>query len=58
MDGKKATVLSSEEGVHQGDPLEPCLFSITIQDILVKIQKANPNAVILAYLDDVCVGTS
>ena len=31
--------LLSQQGVHQGDPLGPALFSIAIQPILAKVQE-------------------
>ena len=53
--GKTVSMFSLEEGIHQGDPLGPALFSITIQHTLLELQKANPNVTCLAYLDDVFV---
>ena len=54
---KTVSMFSSEEEIHQGDPLGgplgPALFSITIQHTLLESQKANPNVTCLAYLDDV-----
>ena len=46
-------ILSSQEGVHQGDPLGPALFSIAMQLILEDLQSHNKEVIILAYLDDV-----
>ena len=34
---KGVHVLSSSEGVHQGDPLGPALFSVTIHPVLCEI---------------------
>ena len=53
--GKRVSILSSEEGIHQGDPLGPALFSIAIQSSLLEVQRANPNVTCLAYLDDVFI---
>ena len=49
----KLIVLNSQQGVHQGDLLDPALFSTTIHPTLLEIQKENPKIRILAYLDDV-----
>ena len=46
-------ILSSEEGIHQGDPLGPALFSSAIHNILVSLQEQNQDVRVLAYLDDV-----
>ena len=46
-------ILSSQDGVHQGDPLGPALFSIAMQLILEDLQSHNTEVTILAYLDDV-----
>ena len=46
-------VLSSEEGIHQGDPLGPVLLSLGIHNILATIQCKFQDIVVLAYLDDV-----
>ncbi|XP_062517793.1 uncharacterized protein LOC134193028 [Corticium candelabrum] len=51
--GHSTVILQSQEGVHQGDPLGPSLFSITIQPLLSKVQKQHPRVQTLAYLDDV-----
>ena len=45
--------LSSQEGVHHGDPLCPALFSIAMQPILEDLQFYNKEVTILDYLDDV-----
>ena len=50
-----SSVILSEEGIHQGDPLGPVLFSIGIQPLLMRLQDHNPNIKVLAYLDDVFV---
>ena len=46
-------ILSSEEGIHQGDPLGPALFSSAIHNILVSLQEQNQDVRVRAYLDDV-----
>ena len=48
-------VLSSEEGVHQGDPLGPVLFAVGIHDSISRLQESHPDVVVLAYLDDVFI---
>ena len=50
-----ATLLSSEEGVHQGDRLGLALFATGIHQSLVEIPNRPPNVVVLAYLDGVFV---
>ena len=44
-------ILSSEEKVHQGDPLGPFLFAVGIHDLVSRVQAEHPEAVVLAYLD-------
>ena len=51
--GEESYLLSSQEGVHQGNPLGPILFSLTIHPLLVDLQKSHPLIHTLAYLDDV-----
>ena len=46
-------VILSSQGVHQGDPLGPALFSIAMQPILEDLQSHNKEVTILAYLDGV-----
>ena len=55
--GKGVARLSSSQGVHQGDPLGPALFSAAIQPILSKMLLERSDVVIhvLAYLDDIYV---
>ena len=52
--------LRSREGVQQGDPLGPALFSLVIQEIINAIQKECPNLKLNQwYLDDgVIAGTA
>ena len=51
--GKETVIISSEEGVHQGDPLGPVLFALGIHPTITKIQADYPEIVVLAYLDDI-----
>ena len=53
LQGDSPVILSSEEGIHQGDPLGPVLFATAIQELLTKLQNDHPCVVVLAYLDDV-----
>ena len=53
--GNSTVILSSQEGVHQGDPLGPVLFSIAIHPVLLDLQSAHRDVVVLAYLDDIFV---
>ena len=50
---EKPVILTSQQGVHQGDPLGPALFSTAIHPFLMDTQKTNPGIRVLAYLDDV-----
>ncbi|TIA94353.1 hypothetical protein E3P96_04148, partial [Wallemia ichthyophaga] len=46
--------LQSSQGVRQGDPLGPLLFSLAVKDTLQDLQKIlGDRAMVLAYLDDV-----
>ena len=51
----RSTILSSEEGIHQGDTLGPFLFSVAIQDSVTELQKRHSEVIFLAYLDDVFI---
>ena len=51
-DGKIAHILRSEEGIHQGDPLGPMLFSVALHPFLLGLQKNHSSTRVLAYLDD------
>ena len=51
-DGHNAHLLQSQEGVHQGDPLGPMLFSVALHPYLVDLQESHPSTRVLAYLDD------
>ena len=44
--------LLSEEGVHQGDPLGPLLFSLTMHSVLENLN----SELKLAYLDEITLG--
>ncbi|XP_062499650.1 uncharacterized protein LOC134176971 [Corticium candelabrum] len=52
---KGVELLTSSEGVHQGDPLGPALFSATIHPILCEVIKRHEGVTMLAYLDDIYV---
>jgi hypothetical protein len=47
--------LASSEGVRQGDPLAPLLFSLAIRPTLEHLQQLLPLATIIAYLDDIYI---
>ncbi|XP_062498931.1 uncharacterized protein LOC134176271 [Corticium candelabrum] len=51
--GSSTVKISSQEGVHQGDPLGPVLFSIAIHPLLLKLQSNQAGIMVLAYLDDI-----
>ena len=52
MQGTSSVFISSEEGVHQRDPLSPALFATAIHPVLKELQKHHPRIHLLAYLDD------
>ena len=53
--GDSSAVLSSQEGVHQGDPLGPFYFCIAINACLQLLQESHVGIVVAAYFDDVTI---
>ena len=45
--------LKSRTGVHQGDPLGPTLFALTLHPVITAIQEKHKGTTVLAYLNDV-----
>ena len=55
LEGAPEVILSSQ-GVRQGDPLGPLLFSVGIRPMIEKLASIlGPDTVILAYLDDMYI---
>jgi hypothetical protein len=50
-----STYIANTEGVRQGDPLAPLLFSIAVRPTLETIQERLPRATIVSYLDDTII---
>ena len=49
-------LLSSAQGVRQGDPLGPLFFSLGIRDLLSDLQNTlGPERIVVAYLDDIFI---
>jgi len=48
-------VLASAEGVRQGDPIAPLLFSLAIRPTIERLIESLPEATIVAYLDDIYI---
>ena len=53
--GSDVVIVKSEEGVHQGNPLGPFLFSAALQPILESLQENHNNLTVLTYLGDLFV---
>ena len=53
MQGTSSVFISSEEGIHQGDPIGPALFVTAIHPVLKELQKHHPRIHLLAYMDAV-----
>ena len=49
-------IITSAQGVRQGDPMGPLMFSLGIRSLLRDLASAlGPNRLILAYLDDIYI---
>ena len=49
----RVELLTSSQGVYQGNPLGPALFSAAIHPILCQVVERHNSVTILAYLDDI-----
>jgi hypothetical protein len=55
-DTNGTTILSSEEGVRQGDPMSTLWFSLAIRDTVEGLRDMlGPTYLVLAYLDDIFI---
>jgi hypothetical protein len=52
---EEGAILASTEGVRQGDPLGPLLFSLAFRPTLELLIKKLPQATLIAYLDDLYI---
>ena len=50
--GSETKYILSEEGVQQGDPLDPFLFSLALQPILISATAKHNTVLPPSYLDD------
>ena len=51
--GGEVMTISSESGVHQGDPLGSTHFALALHPIIMKVADAHPDILISAYADNV-----